>query len=65
MTQLINRKYKMLNKETQIKDAYNRNMQENEVIILTKIKLNNKETNILAASYKYNYPERNIQTNKI
>ena len=42
----------------------NRNTQDSKVINPTKIKLNKKETNIVAAGYKYNYPERSIQTIK-
>ena len=38
-------------------------MQDDKVIPLSEIKLNNKETNILEAGYKYNYPERNKQAN--
>ena len=52
-------------KQTQTKqNTYNRNSPDSKVINLTKIKLNSNETNILAADYKYNYPERNTQTIK-
>ena len=42
-------------KWTQIEqNTYKINMQDNQFINLTKIKLNNDETGILAAGYKYN-----------
>ena len=52
-------------KQTQTKqNTYNRNIQDSKVINLTKIKLNNKETKILAVGYKYNYSDINTQTIK-
>ena len=58
----MNKKLNNLKRTKQ--NTCNRNSLDSKVINLTKIKLNSNETNILAADYKYNYPERNTQTIK-
>ena len=49
-------------KQSQTKqNTYIINSLDSKVINLTKIQLNSNETNILAAGYKYDYPEKNNQ----